>query len=399
MHQFIAAHLTDDISTLALQLHGTQLAEGWDADYILRQIDGWQRLRHKVPLWASTEGLLYPPRLALEQCSSQATAEYKARLLADRSGAFADLTGGFGVDFSFMAQGFSRATYVERNPELCRLARHNLPLLHLPEAEIVEGDGVEWLKSAPNHLTIFLDPFRRDTHGQKTYGIADCTPNLLEILPLLCAHADRAIAKLSPMLDLTATLRALPVSALHIVGTGGEMKEILLDMDFRQPRPESPLIVCHDEQAHLEYRLCEEQDAPAAACPASIADYDYLFVPSAVIMKAGCFRLIARRFGIHPLHPNSHLFVGSAPLPDFPGRTFRIVRTTGMGKRELRSFLAEAPTTADGHHICANLATRNFPLSVAELRKRLRLHDGGPEYWFATTVHPNEKCILACTKP
>lgn len=412
--EYILQHRTDQIERLALQLHACDAEQ---KRYILQQIEGWQRLRHKVPQWAATEGLLYPVRLSLEQCSSETTALYKARLLpsapaGDRGSALlVDLTGGLGVDFSFMAQGFDRAVYVEQNEELCRLARHNLPLLGLPRAEIVQGDGVEYLQTMTDTAdVIFLDPYRRDEGGHKTVRIEDCTPNLLPLLPLLAQHSRRVIVKLSPMLDITQALRSLAAAsvranvATHIVGTQGEVKEILLDIRWG----EEPLLmdrvmmVCHDDSHHLEYRFAQESQVATAHYSRYCSHQDlvgaYLYEPAPVIMKAGCFRLLTERFGLTALHPNSHLYMSPSAVADFPGRQFRVLRVSGFGKKELKDFLRQAPQHPNGKGACANLAVRNFPMSVAELRQRMHLLDGGTEYWFATTLADESKVIVACSK-
>lgn len=412
--EYILAHRSDNVQQLALQLHGRPAEE---ARHILQQIEGWQRLSTKVPTWAATEGLLYPVRLSLEQCSSEQTAQYKAAV-AGQGQLLVDLTGGLGVDFSFMAPQFQRATYVERNAELCQLARHNFPLLHLPHATIVEGTAEDYLASTPAEglregTVLFLDPFRRDDNGRKTVRIEDCPPNVVDLLPQIFRHAGRAIVKFSPMLDITQALRTLSQAlpqirlAVHIVGTRGEAKEVLIDMQTGSSATPQSLdetrIECHDDHTHFSYTLREEQEALAplssssSVTHADVSADAYLMEPSPVLMKAGCFRLLGVRFRLQALHPNSHLYTSAADCPEFPGRRFRIVRTTTFGKRELRQFMAEAPRNASGQP-CANLTVRNFPHTVADLRRRLHLSDGGQEYWFATTLSDGSHRLIACQK-
>lgn len=398
--EYIRAHRTENIQQLALRLH-SQYPE--EARHILQQIEGWQRLRTKVPTWADTEGIQYPVRLSLEQCSSETTARYKASVVRPK-GLFIDLTGGLGVDFAFIATSAARAIYVEQNADLCTLARHNLPLLGLPHAQVVEGDGVAFLQDLTERAeVIYLDPFRRDDNGHKTVRIEDCRPNVLELLPLLRQKAERIAVKLSPMLDLTQALRALrqqwgdALLTAHIVGTQGEVKEILILMENNGS---GVRIVCHDDVAHLEYSPEQTEGAACAILPegTDLTDY-YLYEPSPVLMKAGCYALLSQRYGVQSLHPNSHLFVSPEHVADFPGRHFRILGTTGFGKRELRDFLATAASRqGQGKKIQANLAVRNFPMSVAELAKRLHTADGGNEYWFATTLQGEIHILLACTK-
>lgn len=437
LEKFILQHRTDNVSQLALALSGSALAPSeQERTFILRQIEGWQRLRTKVPSWAECEGVHFPVRLSLEQCSSEPTAQYKAQVAARLSTLqpqcsalrpisnvvhFVDLTGGMGVDFCSMAQEFAWGTYVERNAELCQLARHNFPLLGLHNVEVVEGDGVEYLtKIAENidhredteelqGLFIYLDPFRRDDSGHKTVRIEDCTPNVADLLPCfrkisaaLQGNALHVMVKLSPMLDITAALRALPEThEVHIVGNGGEVKEVLLCMKFHEAPPQSVRIVCHDEQHHFEYQQGEE--SALAVSTTEIGASTFIFDPAPVIMKAGCFAPLCTHFGLAQLHPNSHLFVAAeqdittAPT-QFPGRTFRIIAATSLSKRPLREFMNTASQRQSAKMPHANLATRNFPQSVADLRKRLHLLDGGSEYWFATTLADGSHTLIACEK-
>ena len=198
---FISIHKTDDVRQLALKSR----PDGVDMAYALEQIAGWQAARRKLPSWADPDGLVFPPHLSMEQCSSEPTAVYKQRLaerLADGNAErHVDLTGGFGVDFSFMSRGFRHKTYVERQETLCRVVAHNMPLLGVKDAEIVCGDTEEYLLNMPHATTIFIDPARRDDHGGRTFAIADCTPDVVALKGELLAHADYVVVKLSPMLD------------------------------------------------------------------------------------------------------------------------------------------------------------------------------------------------------
>ena len=204
LEEFIREHRHDDVRQLALQ---AARYPDIDMQQALQQIAGWQTACTKLPEWAATDGIVYPPRLSMEQCSSEATAKYKAKVLDPSPSTVIDLTGGFGVDFSYMARGFQKAVYVERQPHLCEAARHNFQLLGLENAEVVCGDGVEYLKNLPppfnaqSRLTIYLDPARRDENGKKTYAISDCTPDVVALKDLLLEKAGRVMIKLSPMLD------------------------------------------------------------------------------------------------------------------------------------------------------------------------------------------------------
>lgn len=380
---FIENHRSDDIASLALLLRKHPEV---DADFALRQIEGRQRLLHKVPAWADTPDLHYPPRLSLEQCSGQAAAEYKAalakRLLPDGE-TMVDLTGGLGVDFSFIAKNFGKAVYVERQAVLCDLARHNLQLLGLPDAEIVQTDAESFLHEMPPADLIFLDPARRDGAGRKTILIEDCEPDVLTLKSLLLQKARFVMLKLSPMLDLQRAIHALGcVAEAHILSVKGECKDLILVLTSEHAMPTR--ITCSEEAHRLTFTLQEEQ----AATPEYTEEIGaYLYEPYASIMKAGAFKLCATRYGLKKLHPNSHLYTSDELATDFPGRIFRVQRTTSFAKQELRAFCSG--TTQ------ANLTVRNFPSTVAELRRKLKLREGGNSYWFATTLADGSKRIIA----
>ena len=377
--------------------------------FALNQIAGRQQARQKLPSWAETDQLIYPPHISMEQCSSEKTARYKAavaeRLLGDEQRqSMADLTGGFGVDFSLMARAFRKAIYVEQQAHLCEAARHNFTLLGLPQAEVIEADGVGYLRQMEPVDLIYIDPARRDSHGQRTFSMADCQPNVLEIIDEMAEKCHCCIIKLSPMLDWHQAVGELEknirgghkkhVTEVHIVSSNNECKELLLVLS-RQDSPKKVLYCVNDGQ---QFVLDISQTAASSlsqTTPSFLGDNGelttlFLYEPNASIMKAGCFGAVAERFGVRPVGRNSHLFVSSQWIADFPGRQFRIERVTTMNKRELKEALSGIDS--------ANIAVRNFPLSVAELRKRLRLKDGGAHYIFATTAGENKHLLLICEK-
>lgn len=424
--QFVSQHADDDVRLLALQAHATA---GIDLPWALDQIRGRQVARRKVPSWAAVDGIVYPPHLSMEQCSSEPTARYKAQLvrrLLDGAAPspvplFADLTGGFGVDFSLMAQAARgwRTVYVERNPQLCDLARHNLPLLGLGDAEVVCATADDFLaarlQEGVGDCLFYLDPARRDDHGGRTYALADCSPNVLELLDRLAGRQGgrrRVLLKLSPMLDWRKAVGDLgpqTVSEVHIVSVQNECKELLVLLEPGAPaacaadggddetRATAPITLCcvNDDQA---FRL-PSTAADCAALPCARLEAGQLLMePNASIMKAGCFGALSQRFRLAPLARDSHLFVPSA-APDgasggeggaFPGRVFRIGAVTTMGKRELRHALQGIDR--------ANIATRNFPLKADELRRRLKLRDGGDTYIFGTTLADGSHVLIVCRK-
>ncbi|NEG56173.1 class I SAM-dependent methyltransferase [Bifidobacterium platyrrhinorum] len=415
---FAAEHRDEDVRDLALHAK-----PGPDVDLTaaLEQISGWRTARVKLPAWAACGDVVYPPHLSMEQCSSEATARYKAgvarRVVVDgaRTGCtttLVDLTGGFGVDFSYMAQVFDHAVYVERQERLCELAAHNMPALGLAHASIVNGDAAEYLSTIGRDgaTLIFLDPARRDSHGARTYAIADCTPDVLGLLDRLLAAAPHVMVKLSPMLDWHKTVAdfAGHVHEVHIVSTGNECKELLLVVG--RDVYDAPRVFCANDGQMLEFDAGDDgsdgvDGAGTAAVPAGgdvaghgahIADpgdpdtWRYLYEPNASVMKAGCFALLAHRFGVAPIARDSHLFVSAKPAAEFPGRVFEVDAVATMNKKDLKRL-----TDGLTH---ANIATRNFPLPVAALRKKLKLKDGGDAYLFATTDAAGRHIVIRSRK-
>lgn len=363
-----------------------------EAAFLLQQVEGWQRLRTKVPAWAAIDALCYPPRISIEQCSGEKSARYKAEvvraLFPEGAGSMADLTGGLGIDFSFMAPAFRCATYVERDEGLCRLARHNFPLLGLPEVQVVHGDAVRYLEAMKPVDLLMLDPARRGSAGEKTVHMADCEPSVPALLPQLLAKARYVMVKLSPMLDISEALRELSphVIEVHVVGASGECKDLLLVLGIEATA--NPHIVVMEGGTRFSFTLADESAAKVSYALEGPAAF--LYEPGAAMMKAGAFRSIAQRLGVKKLHPNSHLYTSERLVPGFPGRSFRVERILGFSKRELGELRRNCPK--------ANLAVRNFPAGVAELRKRLHLKEGGDVYIFATTTQKEEHVLIMTKK-
>lgn len=426
---FVAAHRTEDVRQLALK---AKRVEGLDLPLALDQIAGWQIACKKLPQWASCEGIIYPPHISMEQCSSQFTAQYKSEIaqtlltpavtvrarmsdsaesdtqetktgvrvtdspesdtLVARS-SMVDLTGGFGVDFSYLARGFSQATYVERQRHLCDLAEHNMAALGLDQARIVCGDGVEYLRQMDPVDFIYLDPARRDEHGSRTYAIEDCTPNVLELRDLLLAKSQCTLVKLSPMLDWRKAVADFDgtVREVHIVATGNECKELLLVLGQQvHEEPSAPRVFCVNDNQRIDYdSAAYTQGLRIGGKPLPEAK-NYLYEPNASIMKAGCFDLVEERFGVAQVGPSSHLFVSATPVADFPGRGFAIEAIGGMNKKDIKRLLNGTKQ--------ANIAVRNFPLTAPQLRKKLKLADGGLVYLFGTTMQGCDHVLLRTSK-
>ncbi len=377
---FIRQHAADDVRKLALQ--GTKDG-AVDLSMALQQIAGRQTALKKLPSWAAVERVLYPPHLNMEQCSSEQTARYKARL-AGSGDTYVDLTGGLGVDFYWMSQGFKQRYYVERNAELCELVEHNFRTLG-HSCSVCCCDTATYLPTVPHADVVFLDPARRNEHGGRTYDIKDCTPNILELLPLLMEKADKVILKLSPMLDWRKAVDDLQyVREVHIVSVDNECKELLLVLE----QAERPLrLVCVNNNQIFEV---SSHSSPLTSHPSPLTPEQFLYEPNASIMKAGCFDALAQQYPVCQVSANSHLFLSSVEIENFPGRRFQICAISSTNKQILKETLAGVSR--------ANITVRNFPMSVEQLRKKLHLKDGGDTYIFATTKADGAHCLYICRK-
>ena len=485
---FIRQHQDDDVRQLAFL--GSKYPEV-DMPFALDQIRGRKMARVKLPLWASIDGIIYPPHISMEQCSSEQTALYKAELAARLLGlspsssengeekgkesenasnlhlseicefagkgavdsefakneatckkqqilteseenvneikeephegdfseetGFVDLTGGFGVDFSYIASRLGvKSMYVERQAHLCEAAKENFGRLGLKNAIVKNEDGIEVLHSfaskkeaaASDSLgitedqsqsllktnlglkLIFIDPARRDDAGNKVVSLKDCTPDVTLLQEEMLSKADYVIIKLSPMLDWHRAVSELNcVQEVHIISVNNECKELLLVLSARNMG--NLRIYCvNDAQSFV----CDELDMESSSVKIALStleEMQYLYEPNASLMKAGCFSVLSERYGARMLSKNSHLFVSREPIAVFPGRSFRIIAISSFNKKELKRHLSGITK--------ANIAIRNFPLSVAELRKRLKLKDGGETYIFATTLS-DESHVLVITE-
>lgn len=464
---FIRQHQEEDVRQLAFL--GSKYPDV-DMPFALDQIRGRQMARTKLPRWAGLDGIIYPPHISMEQCSSEVTAMYKAELAArllnseicefatkgtvvpkftkndDTLGkqenvSFLDMTGGFGVDFSYIvAQLGVNSMYVERQAHLCEAAKENFERLGLKNAIVKNGDGVEVLhgfstcdadsqisKEMPLRL-IFIDPARRDDAGNKVVSLQDCTPDVTLLQDEMLEKSDFVIIKLSPMLDWHRAVSELKcVREVHIVSTGNECKELLLVLSsslVEKAKSSTEVDEAHvsetdDETSHLKIYCINDNQvmsydetdksvvniASGKECgivrlekcsseendlPQDGSKSLYLYEPNASLMKAGCFGVISSRYGVKMLAKNSHLFVSEDPVADFPGRSFRIKAVSSFNKKDLKRQLSGITK--------ANIATRNFPLSVTELRKRLKLKDGGDTYIFATTLSDESHVLFICEK-
>ena len=363
--QFIEEHLHDDVHVLALKYRNAKV----DMALALRQIEARQLLRKKVPSWSDNPDLLFPAHLSIEQCSSEATATYKASLLNGVS--FADLTGGLGVDCHFISRNFQHSDYVEMNPDLCELAKHNFELLHRQDASAETPINV-FNESAEDYLNR-CEPL-------------DCL--FVELQEQLLQKAKRVMVKLSPMLDLSQALRELHhVKKVHVVAVANECKELLLMME-----PESegePLFTCVNlENSQPPVAFTQEEERSSGLALAQEVGR-YIYEPNAAVMKGGCYRLLTQRYGIATLHRNSHLYTSERLVEGFPGRVFEVEDWAVFGKKA--SAMLQGVDKA-------SIAARNFPMSVAELRKNLKIQDGDQVYLFATTLSDERKVLIKTHK-
>lgn len=391
---FIREHSSDDVRALALQ---AKKYPDIDMPTAITQIAGKQVAAEKIPSWREIEEIWYPKHLSLEQCSSEITARYKARLLQGDS--LTDLTGGFGIDCSFLAAGFKSATYVERQEELCEIAAHNFPILNLNHITVRNEDGIAYLQAMSPVDCIFLDPARRNEHGGKTVAISDCEPDVAELEELLLSKAKRIMVKLSPMLDLSLALKELKhTQEVHILSVNNECKELLLLLGQETPTEQVPAeeIPIHcvnlftkgtQKEQHFVFTRKQEQ---RNECTYTDTLGNYLYEPNTSLLKVGAFRSIAAAYPVKKLHPNSHLYTSDTLITDFPGRAFRIVGQCSFNKKEVKENLADLKK--------ANVTVRNFPATVAELRKRLHLTEGGDTYLFASTLNNGQKVLIRCEK-
>ena len=362
----IRQHLHDDVQQLALQRNRFPQLSDTDFRFLIQQVEGRQRTKDKLPSFAQIEDWWYPVRLSCEQCSSEATARYKAALIAPlQPDVLIDLTAGYGVDTFFMAEHAQEAHYVERNPELCHIAQHNFSLAR-PHIRVHNTTAEEFLASSPHllssHRLIYLDPARRSQSGGKVFRIEDCEPNVTEILPTLRELTSHIMIKFSPMLDITAAMRALGHDwDTHIVAVNNEVKEVLILTG------KGSIYAVNICATHTDSFVFNDEEEKKAQVSFASDIEQYIYEPNAAIIKAGAYRLIGERYGIKKLDTNTHLYTSDKLLPDFPGR-----------KWQVQEVLTKH--SALNTKLKYSILTRNYPLSPDQVRKKLKLQDGDDLY-------------------
>lgn len=387
--EYISAHKCDDVRRLALSSHPA----GVDMQYALTQISGWQIARTKVPLWAATDGIIYPPHLSLEQCTSQYVAEFKAVYIKELLGngfSMADYTGGMGIDCFFISQNAGRTVYSEIQPGLCELARHNFAVLGRADIEVFNRDSPSYSGDSPHGAfdLIYLDPARRSDSGRKLVSISDCQPNVVEIQDELKKLARYVMVKLSPMLDITRALAEMRnVCQVLIISLDGECKEItlLIDPEFKGETVISAVDIDRNGKpgTMISSSRSLEMSLPMPIA-SDIRSGDYIYEPHAALMKSALFRTLASHTGTTLLHPDTHLFHSRKMCPAFPGRSFRLVQVIPFDKRSVVPLMK-----------CqANVSVRNFPLTAAGLQQKLKIRDGGIRYLTGCTLSDDSKVLL-----
>lgn len=390
---FIRENLTTDVQSLLLRRHPA----GINTRKLVAQVQARQKARHKLPAWYATDALIFPPALSVEQASSERTAHYKASLVA--GALLVDVTGGMGVDTLAFSRRMGRVVYVEKQPELVDFARYNLPLLGATNAHCLVGDGLQMLADitadSPEKKAdwLYLDPHRRNEQGGKVVKLDDCEPDITrpDVLDRLLRYTRTIMVKVSPLLDIDLALKQLlnRVETVHIVAVQGEVKELLFIVgnqviDKNNVKFNTVNLV-PDTIVSLQFHWQEELTAAV--------DFGnpqrYLYEPNAAVLKAGAFRITAARYGLVKLAPSSHLYTSDTLKPDFPGRIFILDELLKPDKNTVKKFVPDMK---------ANLTTRNFPQTVAELRKKLSLREGGEIYIFATTLLNGDKRLLITRK-
>ena len=386
---FIQAHLSDDPDRLLLS--ASRYPE-IDMPFVVAQITARRQIKEKLPTWYQQEQLLFPAKIAAEQCSSEQTALYKQQLVTEED-TLCDLTGGLGIDSYYFSRRVKQVYYIERFPSYCEVARANMATLGAWNVAVLEGDSTQWLDQLPAIDVFYVDPARRGEGNKRMFALSDCEPDLTQLLPRLLAKAPRVIAKLSPMADLRQTLALLPTTqAIHILSVKNECKELLFVIG-REPRESAVPIHCvhlTKQAASDECFVCSLEAEQQAASHLATTLRRYLYEPNASVLKAGAFKQVACQFPVEKLQVSSHLYTSDHYLDRFPGRRFEV--------DEVIPFHSKSCKQLAGQSLQANVTTRNFPLTVEALRKKCRIREGGDIYLFATTGPKEEKLLIRTHK-
>jgi len=382
LFHFTENHWQEDITKLAFK---KELVKGWQNQLVLQQLYGKQKAKNKLPFLFNQSNILYPPKVSLEQCTSQQVATWKAQLVNEKT--LLDMTGGFGIDSYFFAQQVEQITYLEQQIPLNSIVQHNFKALGVANIRVVSGDAIDFLNQTSQQFDwIYLDPARRDGFGNRKFDLADYMPNVLLIKELLFQKGRKILLKTSPMLDIQQALSQLEkVVHVYVVALKNEVKELLFEMNTEVEKEPTPTLHCINLSATtVAYKSQYCQVEVTYSLPKT-----YLYEPNAAILKAGLFKEITTDFKVEKLHSNTHLYTSSELVKDFPGRIFLIKAVLPYQKKVICPYLESAK---------ANIATRNFPNSVEQMKKKLGLKDGGAHYLFGVTLMDNSLRVLVCEK-
>jgi len=382
VQDFINSHINDDINKILL---GKSPFPGISTRELVQQIDGKKRSEKKLPNWFNTPGIYFPPKLNIEQSSSELTAAYKSKLI--RGNSLIDLTGGFGVDATYFSRHTDKVYHIEQNEELSNIASHNSKILGISNIEFIKTNSVQFLQEAKDDFsTLYVDPARR-IESQKVFLLKDTLPDVVSNLPLFLSKAERIIIKTSPLFDIQSGLRELAhVSEIHVVSVKNDCKELLwvIDKDFK----DEPIIIasCLSQatQECFSFKLSEEKNLAQAE---TAAPEQYLYEPDVALLKAGGFKSISSRFGLKKLNPNTHLYTSESFKNKFPGKVFTI-RGVAIYKEWAKAMQKKK----------ANIVSRNFPSSPEEIKKKHKLTDGGDDFLFFCTGSKNQLLVIDAQK-
>lgn len=383
---YIRSHANDNVRDLALRgCKDTSV----DFKFALQQIEGRQKSKDKLPDFYQNEQVLYPPTVSMEQCSSTHTANYKASLVEGET--FADLTGGFGIDTFALSRRFKHGYHIEPNNALSELVQHNASVLNISNLEFIQDTMEESLSQIPNVDCLYIDPSRRDSHGNRVVCLEDCTPNIIEWKSTLLGKCKKLMIKLSPMIDIKRSLLQLPeTSDIYTIAVNGECKEVLLILEAGKDPTDRcihTINILKDGYQIFETTASEEVDAMPTLTNTLGR---YLYEPNAAVLKAGTFKSIATRFGLEKLHPHTHLYTSDILAKDFPGRIFNVDDSYSFNKKEIKKALGDIKK--------ANVAVRNFPLTAEELKALLKIKDGGDVYLFGATLTDGKFVVIQTKK-
>lgn len=384
--EFIKKQIQTDPNALLL---AAKKYPDMDIPFVVDQITCRKQIKDKLPAWYANYDLYFPAKITTEQCSSEQTASYKQRLASGNIAC--DMTGGLGIDTYYISRNFEKFFYLERYEAYCDAARHNFNVLGASNIDVLNGDSIQLLNDLPSLDLIYVDPARRSDCNKRLYDLSECEPNVVDLAPILLSKAKKLIVKVSPMADIHRCIELIPqVKRIHVLSVRNECKELLLEVDSTEESKDVE-IVCVNFPVTGEQSFSFFFNAEKTA-PLNVVNtiHKYLYEPNASILKAGAFKSVATQFGIKKLHQHSHLYTSSELITDFPGRIFEVIAVDGFSKKWLQ--------TASKQIGQANLTTRNFPMTVAEIRKRSKLQEGGSLYLFATTLSDDQKVIVSCEK-